>query len=311
VENTSTGERYAFPYRPLNVERDVFPVPSGQFDVVVCCEILEHLLINPSHMFYEAHRALVPGGTLLVSTPNVARWENVLRLAAGLNIYDRYHGNGVYGRHNREYTLDEVRELLQACGFAVERGVTRDVYPSAFAPGHAPDGPDRGDTLFVRARASAPARQGCPGSLYVLLDQYRNVLRDTITMGVNEVGHLGAGWHEAEWDGDQGCRWTLGSATCFLRHDGVARTISARVCAHHPDLASHPVTVDVTAGGIEAGRFEIATAGWQDATVSLPAGATPGPLEIRFAVDRTWSPSRAGGDDTRELGLRVARIGLS
>ena len=127
---------------------------------MLCCEILEHLLINPSHMLAEAHRALRPGGSLLLTTPNVVRSDNVTALLEGRNINDRYHGNGVYGRHNREFTRGEVEALVTACGFDVVLAETRDVY--TVQPGAAVPGPGREDTIFVLARATGTARVACP-----------------------------------------------------------------------------------------------------------------------------------------------------
>jgi SAM-dependent methyltransferase len=130
VENVEFGERYEFAYRPLNIETDVFPFSDNTFDLVLCCEVLEHLLINPSHMLYEAHRVLKPGGHVLITTPNALRWDNLFAMIRGSNIYDRYHGNGVYGRHNREYSASEVSDLLKANGYKAERVETRSVYRS-------------------------------------------------------------------------------------------------------------------------------------------------------------------------------------
>jgi hypothetical protein len=41
---------------------------------------------------------------------------------------DQYSGYGVYGRHNREYTLPEVKQLLTGNGFTVETSFTADVH---------------------------------------------------------------------------------------------------------------------------------------------------------------------------------------
>ena len=59
-------------YRSLNVETADFPWPDEYFDVVVFCEVIEHLMADPIRVLNEIHRVLKPGGTLLVSTPNVA-----------------------------------------------------------------------------------------------------------------------------------------------------------------------------------------------------------------------------------------------
>jgi SAM-dependent methyltransferase len=304
IQNTKTGERFAFVHRPINVERDLFPFADDAFDLVLCCEILEHLLINPGHMFYEAHRVLKPGGSLLVTTPNVARWQNVMALAAGANIYDRYHGNGIYGRHNREWTLAEVVEGLGACGYTIERAETCDVYPPVFAPGQRPDVAGREDNIFVLARTSGPRRLACPDSLYVLMDEYRNVLWPHIQMGINDVGHLGRGWYGVEWDGDRGCRWTSERAELSLRRHG-GSVLEIDVCAHHPDLASSPVTLVIASEGREVGRVVFETYGWM--TFALPVREpADGTWTFELTPSRTWSPADHGEPDPRHLGVRVS-----
>ena len=115
-------------YSEFNVEGVIFPYPDHFFDVVVFCEIIEHLQFDPFSALKEIKRILKPGGQLIVTTPNVARLDNVFQIAAGKNINDRYSGYGPYGRHNREYTQAEIESLLQLMGFAVEKGFTANVY---------------------------------------------------------------------------------------------------------------------------------------------------------------------------------------
>jgi len=100
---------------------------------------------------------LRPGGHLLISTPNVVRAENLQAIIEGRNINDRYHGNGIYGRHNREFTRGEVEALVTACGFDVVRSETREVYGG---PRDVP--PGREDTIFVLARSTGQPRVACP-----------------------------------------------------------------------------------------------------------------------------------------------------
>ena len=89
-------------FQHFNVEKDPFPYENDKFDLVIFAEIIEHLLNDPCSVFREIKRVLKPGGILILTTPNVARLENVARLIAGANIYDPYSGYGAYGRHNRE-----------------------------------------------------------------------------------------------------------------------------------------------------------------------------------------------------------------
>ncbi len=55
------------------------------------------------------------------------RLDNVRKVIAGENIYDPYSGYGPYGRHNREYTPQDLASLLSANGFNVESLFTADV----------------------------------------------------------------------------------------------------------------------------------------------------------------------------------------
>lgn len=122
-----TGEVINFSYKHFNVEEDEFPYADEMFDVVLFCEILEHLLQDPVHALAEIRRVLKPGGTLIVTTPNVVRLENVRKMIAGENIYDPYSGYGPYGRHNREYTQQDLFSLLTVNGFRPNSLFTADV----------------------------------------------------------------------------------------------------------------------------------------------------------------------------------------
>jgi len=73
---------------PVNVERDPFPFADATFDVALFCEVIEHMQMDPLHALAELNRVLKPGGTLVLTTPNAARLENVSALLAGHNVYD-------------------------------------------------------------------------------------------------------------------------------------------------------------------------------------------------------------------------------
>lgn len=159
----------------FNVEEDEFPYPADTFDVVMFCEMIEHMLMDPMATLRQISRVLKPGGVLILTTPNVARLENVLRLLHGANLYDPYSGYGPYGRHNREYTRHELHRLLEFAGFEVDSSHTADGHPTdhtswgmydAAAPLVRFRSPDLGHYLFIRARAVRPAREGLPSFLY-------------------------------------------------------------------------------------------------------------------------------------------------
>jgi hypothetical protein len=159
----------------FNSEEDRFPYDDASFDVVIYCEIIEHLLMNPVHTLKEIRRVLRPSGKLLVTTPNVARFENLMALAAGRSIYDPYSGFGPYGRHNREYSIGELIHLLRFCGFSEESTFTADAHSHDFSGDPlfaracrlARDRPHSlGQYLFAIVRATEPPQPGLPASLF-------------------------------------------------------------------------------------------------------------------------------------------------
>src|SRR6266852_1573258 len=76
----STGEAVEYPYQQFNIETEAFPYEDNSFDVVLFCEIIEHLLSDPVHVLTEVRRVLKPGGDLVLTTPNVARLDNVRKI---------------------------------------------------------------------------------------------------------------------------------------------------------------------------------------------------------------------------------------
>ena len=125
-------EKHEMEYSHFNVEQDSFPYEADTFDCVIFCEILEHLLLNPDFALDEIHRILKPSGYVIVTTPNAARLSNLIQLARGKNIYANYSPHGIYGRHNREYTFQEVIELLKRHSFEIEKSHARNIYPHPF-----------------------------------------------------------------------------------------------------------------------------------------------------------------------------------
>jgi len=95
---------------------------------VIFAEIIEHLLNDPSKVLREIKRVLKSNGTLILTTPNVARLENVSRMISGANIYDPYSGYGPYGRHNREYNRHELVQLLKFEGYEPTACFSADVH---------------------------------------------------------------------------------------------------------------------------------------------------------------------------------------
>jgi len=170
TKNTKT-----YSYLNFNVENELFPYADGEFDVVIFAEIIEHLLSDPCKVLSEVKRVLKLGGTLIITTPNAVRLENVARLFSGENTNDQYSGYGPYGRHNREYTRQELVTLLQFVGFDVKENFTADVHKN-HAAAYADltflkerlefRKEDLGQYIFIKATSTSRTTNKVPSWLY-------------------------------------------------------------------------------------------------------------------------------------------------
>ena len=154
----------------FNLEREPAPYPDETFDGVVLTEVLEHFSVDPMYALAEINRVLKPGGFLFLTTPNLASWVSIQNLMT-------YHTPYLYGlferepsadRHNREYTVTEVRDLAGAAGFEIENLDAINVYPDHDAVTPIPGLKThwRGDTTFLLGRKRGPVIDRYPGWLY-------------------------------------------------------------------------------------------------------------------------------------------------
>jgi 2-polyprenyl-3-methyl-5-hydroxy-6-metoxy-1,4-benzoquinol methylase len=100
-----------------DLDAGVPPLP-GEFDAVVCADVLEHLR-DPLGTLVALRRALAPGGVVAISIPNVAHlWVRLSLLAGRFEYADR----GILDRtHLRFFTRRSLRALVAAAGLRVAR----------------------------------------------------------------------------------------------------------------------------------------------------------------------------------------------
>jgi len=92
----------------------------GCFDAVLSMAVIEHIP-HTARMFLEmlvSHVA--PGGVVMLDTPNIARYWNRKRLAAGESTHqdleNQYYAEVPYEGHHREYTRREMIWMLEQVG---------------------------------------------------------------------------------------------------------------------------------------------------------------------------------------------------
>jgi 2-polyprenyl-3-methyl-5-hydroxy-6-metoxy-1,4-benzoquinol methylase len=101
-----------------NVDDLKLPYKPETFDVLLCGEVLEHL-VDPEKTLGRLVALLKPGGRMFASVPNVAQWSVLIDLMRGR--FD-YTDQGVMDRtHLRWFTPKTFRAMITNAGINVDR----------------------------------------------------------------------------------------------------------------------------------------------------------------------------------------------
>ena len=116
-----------------DLNADKIPFPNNSFDLVFAGEVIEHL-VDTDGFVAELMRVTKPAGYVLITTPNLASFENRLRLMLGVYpIWLNYNLEG--SGHVRGYTPRVLKSQLSFHGLRVIRhlGNWVPVIPQHFA----------------------------------------------------------------------------------------------------------------------------------------------------------------------------------
>jgi 2-polyprenyl-3-methyl-5-hydroxy-6-metoxy-1,4-benzoquinol methylase len=96
---------------------DLGRLPAASYDACLAMGVIEHLPHTPRPALEAINRVLRPGGILVLDTPNLAYLYNRQKLARGESLLCpialQYYTEIPYEGHHREYTLAEVRWMLE------------------------------------------------------------------------------------------------------------------------------------------------------------------------------------------------------
>lgn len=167
------GETRSCPAYRVNIEETPLPVEDETFDYILCCEVLEHMEQDPMFMMSEINRVMKPGGTLILTTPNVVSSGGITRMLKNVEpyFYMQYRKSGSTDRHNYEYSLWSISQVMKASGFK-GRGWTEDTFAEPQmeavmrlrAAGY--ELPQVGDNIFCVAKKDGPVVDRYPGVIY-------------------------------------------------------------------------------------------------------------------------------------------------
>jgi 2-polyprenyl-3-methyl-5-hydroxy-6-metoxy-1,4-benzoquinol methylase len=141
------------------------PEQLGRFDALIAADVLEHL-VDPWTALRRYARLLHPGGTAVVSLPNVAHWSTHAYLLRG--TWPRKPEGIFDATHLRWFTLADAHALLAQAGLephtVVRRGwiATRGSRADALAPPLLKVPGIRTLITFQHVIASIYAPRGCP-----------------------------------------------------------------------------------------------------------------------------------------------------
>lgn len=299
------GEEHEFPYDYFNMETERFPYQDNEFDVVLLCEVIEHLTLDPAFVLAEAHRVLKPGGCMIVTTPNLVRWENLYLMLVGENISDQYSGYGASGRHNREYTPRHILQLMIECGFReVGINILDQQRHKSLAKLAKRIRAHWRDNIFAIGTKRGRTRYVYPSWLYRSLHDLIKPVSPLIVVGENDVVQLKGDWHPVEVFEDQRVCWSCAGSQVYLPWLPGQQTVTFQVNGLALSLGS--VKLSITVGEITE-SFSLIDDDWHDLVFTLPADIAPDkPILLLLNVDRLRQQQQVD----RQVGVMVRQIAM-
>ena len=145
----------------------------------MCCEVLEHLVHDPMHMFVECWRVLAGGGTAPHHTEcgeSHKSFRGHGRKAQPTGFLALSPAGNNDTPHVREYTPVEISQALQAAGFKVDvlitermKGADHATWVLDVLSANGFDTSLRGEQIYCIARKLTPTKvERYPAFLYTL-----------------------------------------------------------------------------------------------------------------------------------------------
>ena len=157
----------------FNLRNYDIPISKDSQDLVIACEILEHLNFNPLPVLKEINRILKIGGFFYIATPNANSFVKKIRyLIFGVQpsfktnqLFEQLNSsqNMVVGLHWREYNHSEINKMISPFGFQlIHKEFTSDI------------GTSHGGLLISLFKKFIFALPGCKPNQILIFKKFKN-----------------------------------------------------------------------------------------------------------------------------------------
>ncbi|NQV18404.1 MAG: class I SAM-dependent methyltransferase [Armatimonadetes bacterium] len=115
----------------VHVGNEPIPIQDSSVDVAFAGDVIEHIPHNPIPFLTELIRVIRPSGVLILDTPNSISLYTRLKILMGQSNWpslDAITSSDINIHHHKEYTLSELKSLLNMVGLKQVSGYTYETF---------------------------------------------------------------------------------------------------------------------------------------------------------------------------------------
>jgi 2-polyprenyl-3-methyl-5-hydroxy-6-metoxy-1,4-benzoquinol methylase len=128
LEKTNQNHPFIDQFLILDIEKQDLPFAEGYFDTVICGDVLEHL-VDPWQVVKKLTYYLKPGGTFIISVPNIRYYKALYKIVGNGNFAYDPEGGILDKTHLRFFCRKNVVELLNTAELKLQKVVPIDYHP--------------------------------------------------------------------------------------------------------------------------------------------------------------------------------------